>query len=57
MHRFKELHEKLKQHERLNQPASKQQFKEVWEEEDGMKGENFDPKTFFNMHGELCAGL
>ena len=39
-------------HERMNQPASKQQFEEVWEEDDGLKDEEFDPKTFFFLHGQ-----
>lgn len=31
--------------------GSEDQLKEVWQESDGMDPENFDPKTFFNMHG------
>lgn len=40
-------------HERMNKPASKKQFEEVWEEDDGLKDETFDPKTFFFLHGEI----
>uniref|UniRef100_A0A8C6SIR6 Nucleobindin 2a n=1 Tax=Neogobius melanostomus TaxID=47308 RepID=A0A8C6SIR6_9GOBI len=30
--------------------GSQNQFKEVWEEADGLDPEDFDPKTFFNIH-------
>lgn len=32
--------------------GSKDQLKEVWEEADGLDPEDFDPKTFFNLHGK-----
>ncbi|KAK7075573.1 Nucleobindin-2 [Halocaridina rubra] len=41
---------KHKQHEKLHHPGSKQQLEEVWEEQDHMKAEDFDPKTFFHLH-------
>ena len=49
--RVREYKERQKHHEKLNKPASKQQFEEVWEEDDGLKDEEFDPKTFFFLHG------
>lgn len=33
--------------------GSKDQLKEVWEEADGLDPEDFDPKTFFNLHGKI----
>jgi hypothetical protein len=47
---LREQRERQMHHERMNQPASKQQFEEVWEEDDGLKDEEFDPKTFFFLH-------
>lgn len=32
--------------------GSENQLKEVWEEADGLDPEDFDPKTFFNLHGK-----
>ena len=37
----------------MNQPASKKQLEEVWQEDDGLKDEEFDPRTFFFLHGEI----
>lgn len=34
--------------------GSKKQLEEVWEEEDDLDPENFDPKTFFMLHGEIA---
>lgn len=31
--------------------GSQDQLKEVWEEADGLDPDDFDPKTFFNLHG------
>lgn len=31
--------------------GSKDQLKEVWEETDGLDPNDFDPKTFFKLHG------
>ena len=31
--------------------GSKAQLEEVWEETDGLPKEEFDPKTFFKLHG------
>uniref|UniRef100_H2YER2 NUCB1-like N-terminal domain-containing protein n=1 Tax=Ciona savignyi TaxID=51511 RepID=H2YER2_CIOSA len=33
--------------------GSRQQLDDVWENEDGLKDEEFNPKTFFYMHGHL----
>ena len=35
--------------------GSRDQLEEVWEENDGMDREDFDPKTFFYMHGTAIA--
>lgn len=31
--------------------GSQNQLKEVWEEADGLDPDDFDPKTFFKLHG------
>ena len=31
----------------------KKQLEEVWEKEDGLDPDSFDPRTFFNLHGNL----
>ena len=49
---YRRKHEDLKHHEKLPQPGSKEQLEQVWEEDDGMPKEEFDPRTFFHMHGE-----
>ncbi|TKS70205.1 Nucleobindin-2 DNA-binding protein NEFA [Collichthys lucidus] len=36
--------------DRLIKSGSQNQLKEVWEEADGLDPEDFDPKTFFNLH-------
>lgn len=35
----------------IHHPGSKKQLEEVWEKQDEMEGENFNPRTFFAMHG------
>lgn len=42
--------QKHKEHPRVHHPGSKQQFEEVWEEQDHMPKEEFNPKTFFALH-------
>lgn len=42
--------EMRKNHQRVNHPGSKDQLEEVWEEEDKLDGEEFDPVTFFKLH-------
>ncbi|KAL0280429.1 UNVERIFIED_CONTAM: hypothetical protein PYX00_001720 [Menopon gallinae] len=41
---------KHKQHEPLHHPGSKQQLEEVWEKQDHMENQEFDPKVFFQLH-------
>lgn len=36
----------------IHHPGSKKQLEEVWEKQDEMEGENFNPRTFFAMHGK-----
>ncbi|KAF6038461.1 hypothetical protein EB796_003228 [Bugula neritina] len=61
--RLKKEHEenlkKHKEHPKVNHPGNANQLKEVWEEEDHLDPEDFDPKVFFGLHGEklgLCTG-
>ena len=49
---FEKKQAELRKHERVPHPASKEQLEKVWEEKDGMSKSDFDPKTFFHMHGE-----
>jgi len=49
---FKKKHDEQMKHEKLPLPGSKDQLEQVWQEDDGMPKEQFDPKTFFHMHGE-----
>jgi len=39
-------------HLQLHHPGSKQQLEEVWEKQDHMEDQEFDPKTFFHLHGK-----
>jgi len=34
----------------MHRPGSKKQLEEVWEKQDEMEGENFNPRTFFAIH-------
>jgi hypothetical protein len=43
--------EKHKHHEKINHPGSKDQLEEVWKEEDHLEPEQFNPHTFFQLHG------
>lgn len=36
---------------KIGSQGSKDQLKEVWEETDGLDPNDFDPKTFFKLHG------
>ncbi|XP_046603248.1 nucleobindin-2 isoform X2 [Neodiprion virginianus] len=48
-----ELHsqeEKHKKHQPLHHPGSKPQLEEVWEKQDHMENQDFDPRTFFYLH-------
>ncbi|XP_022667277.1 nucleobindin-2-like isoform X2 [Varroa destructor] len=42
--------EKHRKHPQAHHPGSKAQLEQVWEEEDHMEKQDFDPKTFFAMH-------
>lgn len=42
--------EKRKHHERVNHPGSRDQLKEVWEEQDHLEADKFNPVTFFKLH-------
>lgn len=44
------LHNK---HEPIHYPGNKAQLEEVWEKQDHMDPEDFNPKTFFMIHGRL----
>uniref|UniRef100_A0A7N6BKV3 NUCB1-like N-terminal domain-containing protein n=1 Tax=Anabas testudineus TaxID=64144 RepID=A0A7N6BKV3_ANATE len=48
---FEEMKKKHANHPKVNHPGSEDQLKEVWHEADGLDPEDFDPKTFFKMHG------
>jgi len=47
---MEKLEAKHRQHEKLNHPMTKDQLEEVWEEQDHMDKQDWDPKTFFAMH-------
>ncbi|XP_014286871.1 nucleobindin-2 [Halyomorpha halys] len=50
---LQELEEQKKkhgQHDPLHHPGSKAQLEEVWEKEDHMENQKFNPKTFFLLH-------
>ncbi len=47
---FQNQQKKLRSHEKLHHPASEQQLEDVWEKEDGLDKDNFDPRTFFHLH-------
>lgn len=36
--------------------GSKAQLEQVWEETDGLEAKDFNPKTFFKLHG-MCYGV
>uniref|UniRef100_A0A336LQC7 CSON000905 protein n=1 Tax=Culicoides sonorensis TaxID=179676 RepID=A0A336LQC7_CULSO len=47
---LKKQQEKHNKHEKLHHPGSKDQLEEVWEKQDHMDGQEFDPKAFFMLH-------
>lgn len=47
-----ELHNK---HEPVHYPGNKAQLEEVWEKQDHMDPEDFNPKTFFMIHGRTVV--
>lgn len=46
----KQMTEKHNKHEKIHHPGSKDQLEEVWEKQDHMDANDFDPKKFFMMH-------
>lgn len=46
----RKLQEKHDKHEKIHHPGNKAQLEEVWEKQDHMDGQDFDPKTFFMLH-------
>ncbi|KFB35584.1 AGAP005608-PA-like protein [Anopheles sinensis] len=47
---LKQQQEKHDKHEKIHHPGNKAQLEEVWEKQDHMDGQDFDPKTFFMLH-------
>ncbi|XP_046641924.1 nucleobindin-2-like isoform X2 [Daphnia pulicaria] len=47
---WEEAQAKHKQHPKMHHPGSKQQLEEVWEEQDHLSPDSFNPKTFFALH-------
>lgn len=48
--KHEEIRKKHQEHPKVNHPGSKQQLEQVWEEQDHMPRQEFDPKVFFQMH-------
>lgn len=46
----KEAEKRHNDHEKMKHPGSKDQLEDVWEEQDGMDPNTFDPRTFFSLH-------
>ncbi|CAF2526100.1 unnamed protein product [Rotaria sp. Silwood2] len=42
--------EKKKKHPKVNHPGSVDQMEEVWEKVDNLEGDQFTPKSFFQLH-------
>lgn len=47
---IQKMTEKHRVHPKLHHPGSKDQLEEVWEKQDHMDAQDFDPKKFFMMH-------
>ncbi|ALC44148.1 NUCB1, partial [Drosophila busckii] len=47
---IKEKEQKHKEHPKVHHPGNKAQLEEVWEKEDHMSKDDFNPKTFFSIH-------
>jgi hypothetical protein len=47
---LKTQHEQHNKHDKVHHPGNKAQLEEVWEKQDHMEGEDFNPKTFFMLH-------
>merc|ERR1719480_253125 len=48
--KWKKMEAKHREHEKLKHPMTKDQLEEVWEDQDHMDKQDWDPKTFFAMH-------
>lgn len=48
--KHEEIKKKATEHPKVHHPGSKQQFEEVWEQQDQMPRQEFNPKLFFQMH-------
>lgn len=46
-----------KNNEKMHEPGHKKQLEEVWEKEDGLDPDSFDPRTFFNLHDKNGDGF
>ncbi|CAB4059929.1 NUCB [Lepeophtheirus salmonis] len=46
-HKIDDSISRHKKHDKVNHPMTKDQLEEVWEEQDHMKAQDWDPKTFF----------
>lgn len=49
--------EKKKQHPKVNHPGSVDQMEEVWEDVDHLEADQFNPKTFFQLHDVNSDGF
>ena len=47
---FNAQREKLKQHPKVHEPGHKKSLEDVWEEQDHLDRDTFNPKTFFQLH-------
>lgn len=48
--KHEEIIKKHKDHPKVHHPGSKPQLEQVWEEEDELPKDEFNPETFFSMH-------
>ncbi|KAM9375407.1 nucleobindin-2-like [Pholidichthys leucotaenia] len=55
--RYEEMKKKHADHPKVNHPGSEDQYKEVWQEADGLDPDDFNPKTFFKMHDSNGDGF
>jgi len=52
-----QMEKKHEDHEKIHHPGSKDQLEEVWEKTDNLDKDDFDPKTFFNLHDTNMDGF
>lgn len=50
---LKKQHDQHDKHDKVHHPGSRAQLEEVYEKQDHMDPNDFDPKTFFMMHGNF----